>query len=60
VNEYTKRKQLCSRSHLIRAVKWQARELDKILDTMIQAGVIESKSVPATNGKPITYYSVKG
>lgn len=60
INQFTKRNQLCSRTQLIRAIKWQARELDKILDTMVQAGVIDSKSVPATNGKPITYYSVKG
>lgn len=59
VNSFTKRKQLCSRSQLIRAVKWQARDLDKILDTMVQAGVIELKQVPASNGKAITYYSVK-
>lgn len=60
INSFTKRKQLCSRSQLIRAVKWQARDLDKILDTMVQAGVIETKQVPASNGKAITYYAVRG
>jgi hypothetical protein len=60
VNAYTKRNQLCSRSALIRACKWTARDLDKILETMVQAQVIEAKQVPAANGKFATYYSVKG
>jgi len=60
VNEWTKRKQLCSRTALIRACKWTAKDLDKILETMVQAGVIEAKQVPSSNGKFVTYYSVKG
>lgn len=58
VNAYSKRNQLCSRSALIRACKWNAKDLDKILDTMVQAQVIEAKQVPAANGKVTTYYSV--
>lgn len=59
INAFTKRKQLCSRSALLRACKWHAKDLDKILDTMNQAGVIEIKTVPASNGKFSTYYLVK-
>ena len=60
INAYTKRNQLCSRSALLRTIKWHAKDLDKILDTMVQAHVIEAKQVPAANGKFATYYSVKG
>jgi len=59
INAFTKRKQLCSRSALLRACKWHARDLDKIIDTMSQAGVVEVKQVPASNGKFSTYYAVK-
>lgn len=60
IQGYTNRTQLCSRSQLIRACKWTSKDLDKILDTMAQAGVIEVKTHPAANGKSTTYYSVKG
>lgn len=60
IQAYTNRTQLCSRSQLLRACKWNSKDLDKILDTMAQAGVIEVKTTPAANGKSTTYYSVKG
>jgi len=59
IQAYTKRTQLCSRSQLIRAVKWNAKDLDRIIDSMVQAQVVEVRSHPAANGKVTTYYSLR-
>ena len=59
IQAFTSRTQLCSRSQLLRACKWNSKDLDKILDTMVQANVLEVRSHPASNGKSTTYYSIR-
>ena len=59
IEGYTKHRQLCERSALLRACKWPARELDRILDSMVEAGVVTVHQVPSGRGPLKRHYSLR-
>ncbi len=58
--EQGKKNQLTTRSMLLRGTKWPSKELDNVLQTMDQAGILEVRHQPGSNGKMSTYYKLKG
>lgn len=58
--EQGKKNQLTTRSMLLRGTKWPSKELDSVLQTMDQAGILEVRHQPGSNGKMSTYYKLKG
>lgn len=59
IEGYTKHRQLCERSALLRACKWPARELDRILESMVEAGVVTVHHVQAGRGPAKRHYSLR-
>jgi len=57
IAEFSSKQNICSRSVLLRKTKMKSRELDEIVDSLIQSTEIEIKSLANTKrGNATTYY----
>ena len=55
VKGYNQRLEPCTRQMLMRKTRWKAKELDEVLNTLLEAGLLDVKAMP-TSGRPKTIY----
>jgi hypothetical protein len=58
VRDKSKRRHVCSRSDLLRATKWRAKELDEVLHALLEGGEIERAEL-GTGKSAKTVYRIK-
>ena len=56
IAEFSSKQNICSRSVLLRKMKMKSRELDEIVDSLVQSTEIEIKSSTTKRGNSTTYY----
>jgi hypothetical protein len=59
IKDKSKRRNICTRSILLKATKWRARELDDVLDTLLESEQITSVLVGEGKGARTSYRAKK-